>query len=419
MKFSTVEDLQYYLNFVYATKLQSQKKLINLFDSTLEKDLIPANLLFKNLRNIFFDKTNNFGYCDPQGFIRFRQFISKRYFGNKNKYSNIVITSGGQESLYLCLKYIIDQNPRKKLTIGVENFSYLGFRHIVQELKHQSIRIPLNSDGVDIEELKNILKNQKLDVLYIIPDIQNPTGITYSNKNRKQLIFLQKKYGFYIICDSCYRDLYYKKNSLRKISYFMNDKSFIVGSFSKTISPALRTGWIYSSKEINKLAMIKRSINLFQSPIFQLSVLSLMENGYDDQIRSLNKIMFLKKEFLIQILKIFRMDQYFFWNNPAGGFYLWLTPKNKKIIIPLEKIILQRIIIASGSFFSGEDKDKNYIRICYSNENCLQLYKAIKMISFSFNPENIKNIPMSACIKLIKLFIKIKYLIFVKNVFSF
>lgn len=419
MKFSTVEDLQYYLNYVYTKKFPSPKKIINLFDSTLEKDLIPTNLLFKNLRNIFFGKTNNFGYCDPQGFIRFRQFISKRYFGNKNKYSNIVITSGGQESLYLCLKYIIDQNPRKKLTIGVENFSYLGFRHIVQELKHQSIRIPLNSDGVDIEELKNILKNQKLDVLYIIPDIQNPTGITYSNKNRKQLIFLQKKYGFYIICDSCYRDLYYKKNSLKKISCFMNDKSFIVGSFSKTISPALRTGWIYSPKGINKLAMIKRSVNLFQSPIFQLSVSSLMENGYDDQIRFLNKIMFLKKEFLIQILKIFRMDQYFFWNNPTGGLYLWLTPKNKNVIIPLEKIILQRIIIAPGSFFSGEDKDKNYIRICYSNENCLQFYKAIKMISFSFNPENIKNIPISAYIKLIKLFIRIKYLIFVKNAFSF
>ncbi|WP_298392328.1 helical backbone metal receptor, partial [Hydrotalea sp.] len=83
---------------------------------------------------------------------------------------------------------------------------------------------------------------------------------------------------------------------------------------------------------------------------------------------------------------------YFIWNNPNGGFYLWLTPINKTISVPFKKITSQKIIIAPGSFFSGNNSDKNHIRICYSNENCIQIYKAIKIIAYSFDSKNIQDI---------------------------
>lgn len=413
--YTTINDLQTYLNSFYSNN-DSDKKIINFFDSTIEKKLVPTKLLFKYFKKIFFNNTNYFGYCNPEGYICLRQNIAKRYFKTTNKYKNIIITSGGQESLYICLKHISKLLSKTTLKVGIEEYGYIGFQHITQELKHHVVKIPLNSKGIDIEKLEKIIKNNKIDVLYIIPDIQNPTGITYTNKNRRQLRSLQNKYGFYIIYDSCYRDLYYKKSSLKNISYFTNNKTFIVGSFSKTISPAIRTGWIYHSNNTNKIALIKRSINLFQSPIFQISVSWLLNKGYDEQIRHLNKILSLKKDLLIQTLKIFGMDRYFLWNNPAGGFYIWLRPKNKDIIVPIQRIASNKIIIAPGSFFSNNNNDKNYLRICYSNENCFKIYQAIKIIAGSFDQKELSHINPTNYLTLIKLILKINFYSFKKNV---
>ncbi|MFH1970842.1 MAG: PLP-dependent aminotransferase family protein [Patescibacteria group bacterium] len=375
---TTAASLQSYIDSFYKDP-NKNTRVYDFFSSSLEEGLIPKKTILKKLKKTFSDKSLSFGYNPPYGEEIIRKVIAKSYLSSKLLWRNVLITNGAQEALYIAMEYIKQMTGKKQLNIGVETYSYVGFRDIVERSGGRIFTIPINQNGIDINSLTSLAKHNNIDILYIIPDLHNPTGITYSLKVRKEILKTQKKFGFYLIADVCYRDLYFNKRNKKSLKDLINEKSFIVGGFSKILSPNFRLGWIYNPKHFYHLALIKRSINLFSTTFIQTALAYFLRNGYKTLEKNVLKILEIKKNYMIYLLNYYNFQNNYTWNNPDGSFYILLKSKSDSFLKP-DFFIKKQVMVGLGKFFNPEEK-KQSIRLCYSYLNCQDIKTGLARIA--------------------------------------
>jgi DNA-binding transcriptional MocR family regulator len=388
-KYYSAKDLEMYFDSVYS-RVKRNDEVYNFFNSSLEEEFLPKKQFFSTIQPFFVKKAGyGFEYDSPSGLLDLRLTIAERYFGNKKSATDIVITAGGQEGLYLAINYLA--RKKRELTVAVEESVYVGFRQIMEQFNCRLVEIPLEKNGLDVKFLENSLRSNNIDVLYIIPDLQNPTSVTLSQGKRVKLKKLQQKYDFHIIADLAYRDLYYNENDKKSIKSFTDPKNFIIGTFSKTIFPSLRIGWLYFPHDIQAIVLAKRSINLFQPSFLQVSLNEFLKRDYDNYLKLIKYMLIQKKKYLQFLLRNFQLNKYFTWSNPNGSYYLWVKAK-PKVEINIDEFISQNIIVAPGTFFNPKN-GKKYFRLCFSKLSSLQLLNSISTISkiYGEDVESLRN----------------------------
>ena len=376
-KYSSAKDLAPYFESVYG-RVKNTDEVYNFFDSSLEEALLPKKQILAAMRPLFVkDVSYGFSYDIPNGHLGLRETVAERYLGNRNLAKDVIITAGAQEALYLALNYLA--RKKKRLTVAIEEFIYLGFRQIIEEFNCKLVEIPLQKNGLNTDFLEEELRNRNIDLLYTIPDLQNPTGVTLSKKKRVQIKRLQQKYNFNIIVDLAYRDLYYNDIYKMPLASLIGPNNFIVGTFSKTIFPSLRIGWLYAPQNSQSISLMKRSINLFQPSFLQVSVDEFLKKDYDNYLSVIKYVFIEKKKYLQFLLEYYGLNKYFTWNDPKGSYYLWLKVK-PPAQIKISKFMSKNVIVAPGTFFNPL-RGKDYIRLCYSKLTCIQLWQAVSIIS--------------------------------------
>ena len=128
--------------------------------------------------------------------------------------------------------------------------------------------VEIENDGISTDKVEEILKTQNIKLIYTIPTFQNPTGITQSLEKRKKLLELAEKYDCYILEDNPYGDLRFSGESVQAIkSLDENGRVIYVGSFSKTLSPGIRVGWITGHEKIIDRVVICKQVNDVHTPL--------------------------------------------------------------------------------------------------------------------------------------------------------
>ena len=360
------------------------------FDSSLENSLMPKKKIWSYVNEVL-DKPWAFNYSSPQGDEGLRMNLAERYLNNVKLADNFIITSGAQEAFTIIIQYL-SKITKKKLRVGVEEFSYIGFRHTLAEQESKIRYLKLTDEGLDIKSLVKELK-KGLDLIYIVPDLQNPTGVIYSEKNRKNIRTLQKKYNFWLILDLSYRDLYFNEADNPGITFFNHKRTFLVGSFSKTIFPSMRIGWLHYPRMNDDLLLIRRSIDLFQPTFLQLAMSKYLACDYTNHLKWINSVAEDKKNLLIKELNKNGFDKIFKWNDVQGGYYLWL----KKIgggscQAEVDRWAKKGVIVASGVFFNP-NSGSGYIRLCFTHLSANQIIDTINRISYlSKNKKKVKTL---------------------------
>ncbi|HBZ09248.1 MAG TPA: PLP-dependent aminotransferase family protein [Bacillus bacterium] len=334
--------------------------IIRLGTGELSPELLPTKQLEQSLKEISLEP-KAIGYSPPQGSEKLRGVLCK-YLKNKGietSLDNILIVSGSLQALQLIAIGLLEEGS----VVFHEQPSYLNSIHSFQSVGMRMISIP--RDSLLTDSLREN-KKKRQSVLYCIPTLHNPTGKSWSMKEKKTLYDTCKELQIPIIEDDVYHELLFEETSPPIKSLDTSGQVLYIGSVSKTLSPGLRIGWIVApSPVIGRLADIKMQTDYGSSAFSQEIVAQWISSGrYERHLATLREQLKRRAEYVEEIL-----EQHFrkiaTWKKSEGGFYIWLRFHepivNKALFL---KLLHHNVLINPGYIY--EPKDLHHIRLSYA-----------------------------------------------------
>jgi 2-aminoadipate transaminase len=227
-------------------------------------------------------------------------------------------------------------------------------------------------------------KGRKPKFIYVVPDFQNPSGVTMTLERRKYLLELARKYEVPVIEDSPYRDLRFVGDSVPMI-FSLDKENYVValGTFSKLLCPGLRLAWITAPVEwIEPMVVAKQSMDL-SSPIFtQLMVAEYLKRGLlPKQVEKIRRLYARKRDVMINALRRY-MPKGVEWTEPEGGLFLWVKlPKRMDTTELFPKAVENKVAYVMGSAFHCDGKGRNTMRLNFSYPSEEQIEEGIKRLA--------------------------------------
>ncbi len=303
------------------------------------------------------------------------------------KIENVLPVTASQQALDMTAKIFVD--PGDPIVLGMP--SYVGAIGAFRSYRADMIGVPLEDDGMNMEILEEKVKKLKeegrtLKFVYVIPDFQNPAGITMSKEKRQKLINLAHKYNFLIIEDSPYRNLRYSGENVPSI-YSLDDKGHTVSlyTFSKIFAPGFRLGWIVGPEEIlDKYIVAKQAMDLCTPPFSQRVAAYYMKEGYlKKRIEKNVEIYRKRRKAMLDALEKYMPDRDdISWTKPEGGMFLWLTvPEYIDTEDMFYKAIDQNVAYVIGNAFYVDDGGSNTCRLNFSYCSEDKIEEGIKRLS--------------------------------------
>jgi 2-aminoadipate transaminase len=273
----------------------------------------------------------------------------------------------------------------------VEAPSYADALHIFRDHRVELHSVPMDDNGLRPDALEEQLRRLQTrstpaSMLYTVPNFHNPTGRTLSTERRLQIIDLARRYSFLIVEDDVYRDLFFE-GTVPPSFYALAQGEGVasVGSFSKTLAPGLRLGWLLASREI-----VRRCIDCGTSqmggganPFAAQVVAEYCRRGHwEPHLARLRSVYRMRRDTALSALSQ-HMPPDVTWTRPAGGFFLWLTLPAQIFARDVKRRALQQgVEIAEGSgFFVNPSDGQHNLRLAYSYAAPDELARGIQILA--------------------------------------
>ncbi|NQY94414.1 MAG: PLP-dependent aminotransferase family protein [Campylobacteraceae bacterium] len=360
-------------------KVANQKDFISFAGGLPNEKLFPK----KELKQIFEDYSDNFPsdllqYSSTMGLSKLIEIIKKQFHFKKD----LLITNGSQQALDLICSILL--NPKDKIL--VEEPSYLGAIGLFKSYGVKCQTVKLEEDGLDLKDLEKKLKKDSYKFLYVIPNFQNPSSISYSNKKRKKLAQLAIKYDLIIIEDDPYGFLNFKDKQYHKIFDLAPKNTIYLGSFSKILVPSLRLGFIMAGKKIMEKINIAKQYKDLHTNLFSQYILYEYLNKFDifEHIKLL-KIAYEKKGNLFYKTLKKELGDYFEVEKPKGGMFLWVRLKdNSNSEKLLQRAVKEKVLFVPGSVFLQDKSKQSFIRFNFTHSSKKEIKKGILRLKSLF-----------------------------------
>lgn len=321
-------------------------------------------------------------YSTTEGYKPLREKISKRMekFGIKMNSDNILITSGSQQGLDLTGKVFLDPGD----VVLCESPSYLGALGAFKQYQPKFVEVETDDDGMIMENLEEIIKTtNKIKIIYVVPDFQNPTGRTWSLERRKQLIKIANKYNLPIIEDNPYGELRFEGEIPPSVKSFDTEGRVVfLGTFSKTFCPGFRLGWTCADNEIiNKYILIKQGVDLQTSTISQIQLDRFLDKyDIDKHIQRIIDVYRVRRNLMIKTMKE-EFPKEVKFTEPQGGLFTWaVLPEHINARDLALKAIEKKVAFVPGGSFFPNGGNENTMRINYSNMDEEKIVLGIKRL---------------------------------------
>lgn len=316
-------------------------------------------------------------YSTTEGYKPLREMIARHTarYGIEVSPDNILITSGSQQALDLIGKVFINRGDR----VLVEEPTYLGALQAWNAYGAEYVTVRMDDDGMITEDLEAALRNGP-KFIYVLPNFQNPTGVTLSMERRERLIELADQYGVPIIEDDPYGQLRYEGNHLPSVmtldgQYHANgDHEYrgnviYLSTFSKTLAPGLRLAWVVAPPEvISKIVQAKQGADLHTSSFTQMVAHEVARGGFlDRHIWLIRQVYSERRDIMLEA-----MEKHFppgvKWTHPLGGLFLWgIMPEYLNAKDVLKLAIEKQVAFVPGQAFFANGGGQNTMRLNFSN----------------------------------------------------
>ena len=325
-------------------------------------------------------------YGTTEGDDLLREQLVKRYreMGLDITKENLVITTASQQSLDFLGRVFINKGDK----VIVEFPSYLGALQAFNAFGASPIGIPSDEHGMDPKLLEAKLaelkaNGEQVKFMYIIPDFQNPSGVTMPEFRRKEIIEIAHKYHVLIVEDSPYRELRFEGEAQPTIYQLDKEGTTItLGTFSKIFVPGFRIGWVIADpKIIDKFVTTKQSVDLCTPPFVQRIAGRYMEKGlFSTKLGDIIRLYKHKKDLMMDCFEKY-LPEGVKWTNPEGGLFLFVYLPEHMDAEKLFKIaIANKVAFVLGTVFYCDGSGKNTLRINFSYCSDEQIVEGVKRL---------------------------------------
>ena len=331
-------------------------------------------------------------YSTTEGYLPLRETIA----GNLQRYGilatpdNVLLTSGSQQALDLVAKLLINRGDR----VLTEAPTYLGALQAFNVFGAAYETVPVDDDGIRTDLLEEALRTGP-KFMYILPNSQNPSGVTLSLQRREELVYLSDKYGIPIVEDDPYGQLRYEgqhlpplvvldRENLRRDEGYTLGNVIYLSTFSKTLAPGLRLGWIVAPVEvIAKLVQLKQGADLHTSTFVQMVAYEVARDGFlDEHVKLIRQVYGERRDVMLAAMEE-TFPQEVTWTRPHGGLFLWVTmPEGIDCNELLREAIRENVAFVPGDCFytGGADGHRN-MRLNFSNATPDQIREGVRRLA--------------------------------------
>ena len=320
-------------------------------------------------------------YTGPKGDVQLRQEIARRAlrWGQAVSAEDIAITCGCTEALTLALKAV----SRPGDTIAVESPTYFGLLHTLQALDLKVLELPTDAtSGIDLPALERALKGSSIAACLFSSSFNNPLGCTMPEDKKIAVLKLLAKRGVPLIEDDIYGDIHFQEQRPRPfIALDKGGNTLYCSSFSKTIAPGYRIGWVIAGRYMQKVLEQKSALTLCGPALPQLALAEFLSSGsYDSHLRRIRRVFSSNVEHALRSI-----EKYFpkgtRASRPAGGFVLWLElPRPLKSRELFREALDIGICFAPGDVFSTTGRYAHCMRISCAHNWGPEIEKGLQML---------------------------------------
>ena len=364
-------------------KLMGQADVISFAGGIPSPEVYPTEILADISKDILKNNgTFTLKYGITEGYAPLIEQVKAK--NNEQKIGSAdditIITTGAQQGIDLAAKSLIDPGDN----IIVESPTFVGTLNSLRSYQANLIGVPVEDDGISLEATEEVLKAKKVKFIYTIPTFQNPTGITMSLEKRKGLLELAKKYDCLILEDNPYGELRFRGEVLPTIKSMDTEGRVIyVGSFSKTLSPGMRVGFLVGHPDLMDRIIVVKQANDVHTPLLSQMIISEFMKQQDMDAHIAKGCDSCKEKCDAMLAA---MDKYFpekaVYTRPDGGIFLWVTlPEGTDTALLLRKAIDRKVAFVPGnSFMVDAAKPSNCFRLNFTTATNEQIENGIKIL---------------------------------------
>jgi 2-aminoadipate transaminase len=323
-------------------------------------------------------------YSTTEGHPPLREFLAESMskYGIYHGPDNILITTGSQQALDLIGKLFID--PGAHVLTGRP--TYLGAIQAWRAYEAEFATVPLDDEGMRVDLLEDVLRTTDVRFVYVLPNFHNPAGTTLPEARRRQLVEIARKHDLIIVEDDPYGALRYEGEDIIPIAALAPERTIYLGTFSKTLCPGLRIGWVVAPAAIRqRLVQAKQGADLHTSTFDQMIANDIAQRGIlKVHVRQIRQTYSERMHTMLDSLDEFWPDGSS-WTRPQGGLFLWArVPESLDSNAFLNTALERKVAFVPGSnFYPTSDGGHNAMRLNFSNAKPEMIVEGVRRLGLA------------------------------------
>ena len=308
-------------------------------------------------------------YDGAYGVAALREFIASQWMsrtGVNITPDDLLILSGSQQGIDYAARLYLDEGD----TVIVEHPSYLGALNTFSALRANYVSVDTDADGMRMDALEEaLIANPQAKLIYTVPDFQNPTGITLAEDRRRKMVELAEQYDVVIVEDSPYYEIRFEGDFIPAIKSFdAHDRVIYLGSFSKTLCPGIRLGWVVASKAvIERYRVLKEATDFQAGTVAQYQAATfLADYSLDEHLKTSREVYCGRRDAALAAIEQTFPDDVSF-TRPQGGYFIWVEAPGinatEMVVYAMNEI---GVAYVPGESFYASDPRVDTLRLSYS-----------------------------------------------------
>src|SRR5262252_6779896 len=383
-------------------KITQRPEIISFAGGLPAPDVFPAQRFQQACQKVLEQKPHlALQYGATEGYEPLREMIARHTarYGVKANPENVLITSGSQQALDLIGKLLINPGDR----VLVEAPTYLGALQAFGVYGADYLCVPSDNDGLCTDLLEPSLRFGP-KFMYVLPNFQNPGGTTLAEGRRHELVLLADRYGIPIIEDDPYGQLRYEgehlpplimvdRQNLRRDNGYSIGNVIYLSTFSKTLAPGLRLGWIVAPPDvITKMIQLKQGADLHTSTFGQMVAYEVARDNFlDEHIKLIRRVYGERRNVMLKAMEE-NFPPEVTWTRPQGGLFLWVSlPAGMNCDQLFQVALKENVAFVPGeSFYAGNgfaDEARRHFRLNFSNAVPEQIREGIRRLGVAIKKQ--------------------------------
>ena len=319
-------------------------------------------------------------YGITEGYPPLRQYLVEKMeeYDVPAEPENILLVNGSQQALDLIGRIFIDPGD----AILTESPTYLGAIQSFRAQQARFVTVPLDEDGIQTDKLEEVLKRHPVKFIYVLPNFHNPAGVTMILERRLKLVELAARYGVFIVEDDPYGELRFEGQDITPLVVLHKENVLYLSTFSKTLSPGIRLGWIVApSRIIAKLVQLKQGSDLHTSTFIQMVANDICQRGIlRKHVKTIREVYRERRDAMLAA-----MEKHFppgiTWVRPEGGLFLWVQlPEHVDASELLNVALQEKVAFVPGRAFYPYEDGRNTMRLTFATATPEKIEEGIKRL---------------------------------------